>query len=220
MADTFEIRDLGLIDYDAAWALQKERQRGLIDSTSDEVLFICEHPPVITLGNGANVENLLASEESLAARGISVRRVERGGDVTFHGPGQLVAYPIVDLRRRKTDVGWYMRLLESCIITALKACNIQATQIAGKTGVWVLDDSAPGAVGGRKIASIGVRLSRWCTMHGLALYLTPQLQGFNQINPCGMPGIEVTSVEQLGGSPALARAELVSNLISVLDLSR
>lgn len=214
-----EVCELGLIDYDAAWALQKERQRGLIDGTSDEVLFICEHPPVVTLGNGANQDNLLASEADFEQSGICVRKIERGGDVTFHGPGQIIAYPIIDLRRRKTDVGWYMRILETCIISALRDCGINAAQISGKTGVWILDQTAPGGVGGRKIASIGVRISRWCTMHGLALYLTPQAHGFSKINPCGMPGIEVTSVEEQGGSSAKAKDHLISNLRTTLTLS-
>lgn len=211
-----EVCDLGLVDFDSAWNLQKERQRGLIDGTSDEVLFVCEHPPVITIGNGATEQNLLQSEADITSSGIAVRKIERGGDVTYHGPGQLVIYPIIDLRRRRTDVNWYMRLLEDCIISALSAQGISGSQIPGKTGVWVLDSAAPGGIGGRKIAAIGVRLSRWCTMHGLAVYLEPQAKGFDKINPCGMPGIAMTSVKELGGDASIVKSDLIARLIEKL----
>jgi lipoyl(octanoyl) transferase len=186
-----EIIELGLKPYSEVWALQKERQRALIDGRAGELLIVCEHAPVITLGKSANESNLLRSRKELARLGVEVYQVERGGDVTYHGPGQLVAYPIFDLRNRKQDVGWYMRTLEEVIIESLKHFEIDGFSIKGKTGVWTGKPEAP-----RKIASLGVKLSRWCSMHGLSINVRNCSPGFSLIRPCGFESSVMTSMEQ------------------------
>ncbi len=213
-----EVIDLGSIAYDSAWQLQKDRQCGLISKTADEAIFICEHPATITLGNSADESNILVTADQLAQSKIQTFRIERGGDVTFHGPGQMVVYPILDLRLRRADVGWYLRSLEQCIIDALSAGGIAAERISGKTGVWVRDQDTLSASEPRKIASIGIRISRWCTLHGLALYLAPQQEGFRLINPCGMPGVQVVSVAELGGDPLQVKNALISALLTAFQL--
>jgi len=179
---SFEVLSLGLKPYREVWDLQKTLQRGLIDGSNEEALIICQHPAVITKGRSAKSENVLIPTADLLRRDIEVIEVERGGDVTFHGPGQLVAYPILNLSFRKRDVGWYMRVLEEIIIQCIKSFGVSGQRIAGKTGVW----TGPNA----KIASIGVRISRWCTMHGLALNIDDSRAGFSLINPCGFTSIE------------------------------
>jgi len=157
------------------------------------------------LGRSAKPGNVLYSTEQLLAKGVSIFEVERGGDVTFHGPGQMVLYPIINLASRHRDVGWYMRTLEQIVVDALQPLGITGLQVPGRTGVWThgaetdiqinglgRDTGTPNA----KIASIGVRISRWCTMHGLALNVADNREGFALINPCGFCDIQVTSVEQ------------------------
>jgi lipoyl(octanoyl) transferase len=185
--------ELGLKPYREVWDLQKKLQSELIAGTGSQKIIICEHPPVITLGTSADAGNILAKEEQLKARGIELIKIERGGDVTYHGPGQLVAYPILNLNNYKRDVDWFLRLLEEIIINTMQDFGIKGVRIPGKTGVWTSPN--------RKIASIGVRLSRWCSMHGLALNVTNTQDGFNLINPCGLTGIEMSSL-QSEGSPA------------------
>jgi len=174
----------GRMGYGDAWALQKlllaARQAG---AAPDTVLFV-EHPPVITLGRAARASNVLAAPGMLAARGIEVFQIERGGDVTYHGPGQLVAYPIVDLRAFDEDVGRYVRMLEAALIDALAAWRITAERLRGFPGVWIA---------GAKVAAIGVAVKRKVTMHGFALNVDPDLAAFDLINPCGL-GRPVTSI--------------------------
>lgn len=181
----------GRLAYGDAWALQKlllaARQAG---SAPDTVLFV-EHPPVITLGRAARASNVLAAPAMLAARGIDVFQIERGGDVTYHGPGQLVGYPIVDLRAFDEDVGRYVRTLEAALIDALTAWRLTAERLAGFPGVWV---------GGAKVAAIGVAVKRKVTMHGFALNVDPDLTAFDLINPCGL-GRPVTSIARRLGRP-------------------
>lgn len=202
--------ELGRIPYERAWELQKEAQRALIDGAGEEVIFFCEHEPVITIGKSGAEGNVLVSKEVLAQRKVSLFNIERGGDVTYHGPGQLVVYPILDLTTRRTDVGWYMRCLEDVIIKSLESWNIQSGRIVGKTGVWTNlpkdgTNSEP-----RKIASIGVRMSRWKTLHGFSLNVRNCREGFNLINPCGMPGVQVTSIEEeQTATPPPAMAEVI-----------
>jgi len=186
--------------YEEVWELQKQHQRALIAGGRDEVLIVCEHPPTITVGRSAKSDSLLVPESELAARGVKIFRVERGGDLTYHGPGQLVFYPIIDLGRRQRDVNWYMRTLEGAVIQALQSVEIEATRVLGRTGVWLQPPEdviqfAP-AARIRKICSIGVRLSRWCSLHGLAVNIRDCSAGFALINPCGYGDIAVTSVQQ------------------------
>ncbi len=181
----------GLTDYADALALQRQLARRRAEGgLADDVLLLVEHPRVITLGRGATPANVLASPETLRARGIEVHEIERGGDVTYHGPGQLVGDPIVDLRRHKPDLHWYLRRLEDVLIRALQRLGIAARRVPGLTGVWVED---------RKIASIGVHVTRWVTFHGFALNVTTDLADFDLIVPCGIEAVQMTSIERETG---------------------
>lgn len=178
----------GLTAYADTWALQKKmvsmRARGLIP----DCLIITEHHPVITLGRGTDRKNLLVSAASLKKKKIDLVEIERGGDITFHGPGQLVAYPIIDLTGRGRDTHKYLRDLENVIIATLADFDLEAGLKNGLTGVWVND---------RKLAAIGVAVSRWITYHGLALNVTTDLNYFKLINPCGITEYPVGSVAGL-----------------------
>ncbi|MGI8742535.1 MAG: lipoyl(octanoyl) transferase LipB [Bryobacteraceae bacterium] len=183
-----ELRDLGRMDYSDALAVQKDlvekRKHGLIPNQ----LLIVEHPHVITLGRNGHLENLLASEDVLRRTGISFHHSDRGGDITYHGPGQIVGYPIFDLREWKRDVVAYVRAVEQAVIDALQEFSIDAGRSPGNTGVWV---------NGKKVAAIGVHISRWVTSHGFALNHTTDLSYFQYIVPCGLSK-PVTSLQQLG----------------------
>ena len=183
-----ELRELGRIEYPAACALQKElvddRKHGIIG----DQLLIVEHPHVITLGRNGHAENLLASPEILQRAGIGFYPTDRGGDITYHGPGQIVGYPIFDLREWKRDVVAYVRAVEQAIIDALAEFDIAGDRAAGATGVWV---------DGKKIAAIGVHISRWVTSHGFALNHVTDLSYFQYIVPCGLTK-PVTSMKALG----------------------
>jgi len=183
-----EIHDLGRMEYGAAFDLQRglveKRKRGLIP----DQLLIVEHPHVITLGRNGRPEHLLASEAVLRRAGVSFHPTDRGGDITYHGPGQVVGYPIVDLREWKRDVTAYVRAIEQVLIDTLAGFGITAGRVAGSTGVWV---------GQCKLAAIGVHISRWVTSHGFALNLTTDLSYFQYIVPCGLSK-PVTSMAELG----------------------
>jgi lipoyl(octanoyl) transferase len=161
-------------------------------STTNYLLFV-EHPPVYTLGKSGNEDNVLMSEEQLRFNGIEFFHINRGGDITFHGPGQLVGYPILDLDKFKTDIGWYLRSLEEVIILTLADFNIVGERSKGETGVWI----EPGIEGKeRKICAMGIKCSRWITMHGFALNVNTDLSYFNNIIPCGIQNKQVTSLEK------------------------
>ncbi len=183
-----EFHDWGLVPYAEAWerqrSLAERRKRGEIP----DQLLIVEHPPVITMGRNGHDENLLTSPAELAALGIQFEQIDRGGDVTFHGPGQIVGYPIVDLREWKRDVGAYLRALEQLLIDTLSDCGLVAERWPGKTGVWI---------DGRKVAAMGVHLSRWVTTHGFALNFDTDLSYFRHIVPCGL-ALPVTSMRAEG----------------------
>jgi lipoyl(octanoyl) transferase len=195
-----EIRDLGRAQYAEALAIQKDlveqRKQGLIR----DQLLIVEHPHVITLGRNGRTENLLANEEVLQRAGIEFHSSDRGGDITYHGPGQIVGYPIFDLRKWKRDVVAYVRTIELVIISALAEFGIQAGRLEGCTGVWV---------NGRKVAAIGIHISRWVTSHGFALNHKTDLKYFKYIVPCGLTK-PVTSMEELGSKAG--RDEVVAVL--------
>ena len=178
----------GLVEYDRALAWQRERVEALAAGVEGESLALLEHPPVYTLGARGNREHLLATPDALAARGAAVVPTDRGGDITFHGPGQLVAYPILHVRRRSLGAATYVRRLEAVIIDTLDAFGIAAERVEGRPGVWVE---------GAKVAAIGVRISRGVSRHGLALNVSTDLAWFGQIVPCGIPDAEVTSMDRL-----------------------
>lgn len=164
--------------------------------TANHLLFV-EHPPVYTLGKSGQIENVLINEEERFAKGIQFFKTNRGGDITFHGPGQIVGYPILDLEKFYTDIGKYLRNLEAVIIHTIAEYGIKGQRSAGETGVW-LDPDIPGKE--RKICAIGVRCSRWITMHGFALNVNTDLDYFNYIIPCGIRNKKVTSLQyELGG---------------------
>ena len=191
---TIEVRRLGTIDYQAALDLQAQlverRKQGLIP----DQLLLLEHPPVITLGVKTRNDrsHVLESEASLAAKGVGLFETGRGGDVTYHGPGQLVGDPIVDLKPDRCDVHRYVRDLEEVLIRAVDAFGVRAGRIEGLTGIWV---------GDQKLAAIGVRISRWVTSHGFALNVNTNLSHFGLIVPCGITDKGVTSLERLLGHP-------------------
>ena len=180
------ILDLGRMSYNSAWDIQKEYHKKVVSGKEPDTLIIVEHEPVYTLGKNANDNHLLQS----ASEEIQVFRIERGGDITFHGPGQIVVYPILDLNRFVKSVSWYMRTLEKIIIDTLSDFEIKAGLKDGLTGVWVGDE---------KIGAQGVRISRWVTMHGLALNVNTDLRYFDGIIPCGIFDYGVTSMEKLMG---------------------
>jgi lipoyl(octanoyl) transferase len=188
MNTDIEIRDLGTLDYRAALELQErlvaDRKLGLV---SDQLLFV-EHPHVVTLGRNAHIENVLASPEVLESTGIALHETNRGGDVTYHGPGQVVGYPILDLTGYKRDVRWYVQSIEKAIIGTLAEYGIHGEHIDGSTGVWTRQG---------KIAAIGVHISRWVTSHGFALNVDTDLTYFQYIVPCGLTK-PVTSLRALG----------------------
>ncbi|HEY2722615.1 MAG TPA: lipoyl(octanoyl) transferase LipB [Chitinophagaceae bacterium] len=218
-------RDLGTLDYQSAWDYQERLLQGnvtaksearrqmlekeittsantallitnhssLINSNTQHYLLFVEHPPVFTLGKTGNINNVLMSEEGLRTKGIGFFRTNRGGDITFHGPQQIVGYPILDLEKFDTDIGHYLRNIEEVIILTLKEYGIEAGRSKGETGVWI-DGDIKGRE--RKICAIGVRCSRWITMHGFAFNVNTDLNYFNFIIPCGIQNKQVTSLEK------------------------
>jgi lipoyl(octanoyl) transferase len=187
-----ELRELGLCEWGEAFRLQQALAARRKAGEIPDQFLIVEHPHVITVGRNGHEANLLASPEVLERTGIGFYETDRGGDVTYHGPGQIVGYPILDLRDWKRDVHEYVRTLEQTLIDTLADFDVQAARIAGLTGVWV---------GDAKVAAIGVHLSRWVTSHGFALNLTSDLSYFQYIVPCGLTK-PVTSMEQLGARVA------------------
>lgn len=197
-------RDLGRMDYQRAWDLQEQLLKESVQAKSQgqipshQLLFV-EHPPVYTLGKSGKREHVLIDEQELMERQIAFFQTNRGGDITYHGPGQLVGYPIFDLEQFYTDIGRYLRELEEVIILTLQDFGLKGERSAGETGVW-LDPTVPGRA--RKICAMGVRCSRWVTMHGFAFNIDNDLSYFNHIIPCGIVDKAVTSLEkELGEAP-------------------
>ena len=177
------IQDLGFKKYKSVLSLQKKLQKQRIAGNIKDTLILVEHEPVYTLGKNANRDYLLQGRD----KSVEVYNTERGGEVTFHGPGQLVGYPILDLRNYKKSVSWYMRTLEELTIRVLREFDIKSSRIKGLTGVWVEN---------KKIAAQGVRISRWVTMHGFSINVCPQLSYYDGIIPCGIFHHDVTSMEE------------------------
>lgn len=200
MNKKIHLLDLGRKDYKETWDFQEKLFKEIVDIklekrnnpsliTPNHFLFV-EHPHVYTLGKSGDISNLLLSEKQLEAKGATFYKINRGGDITYHGPGQIVGYPILDLENFFTDIHKYLRLLEETIILTLAEYNIIGTRSEGETGVW-LDVGTPFA---RKICAMGVRASRWVTMHGFALNVNADLGYFDNIIPCGIRGKAVTSM--------------------------
>lgn len=200
MEDQLTFKFLGRISYQDALAVQEDERKNIGDKLG--TVFFLEHHPIITYGKSKGKENLLSESD------IEIVETNRGGDITYHGPGQLVCYPIINLKKIKTDVHWYMRTLEKIIIEYLSTLNIIGFQIEGKTGVWVNDD--------KKIASIGVHFSRWVSMHGFSLNLkkVPPF-GFDLINPCGFKSESIEWVENFAKVPDLLAAS--SSLFTIIE---
>lgn len=192
------------MDYEPAWDLQRRIQnrlgadkRSATPTQPDHVMLLVEHPPVFTLGKSGDRANLLATDAELSAEGASFVPIDRGGDITYHGPGQLVGYPILDLDRYYTDIHRYLRELEDVVIRTCRDFGLAADRVDGRTGVWITDP--PGDE--RKICAMGIRCSRWVTMHGFALNVNTNLAHFNMIVPCGITDRGVTSMAAETGHP-------------------
>jgi lipoyl(octanoyl) transferase len=186
--------DLGLIGYAEAYALQKRVVAARKAGAIEDVLLLCEHPPVITQGRNGKREHLLVSANVLRQKGIEYYETSRGGDITYHGPGQIVGYPILNLGSIRRDVVWYVRTLEEAMIRATGEFRITAERVAGKTGIWVRAGNTE-----EKLAAIGVHISRWVTSHGFAYNVSTDLRNFDLIVPCGIAGRKATSLEKLLG---------------------
>jgi len=189
-----QIIDLGLIRYAEAYALQQRVVAARKAGAIEEVLLLCEHSHVITQGRNGKREHLLASEHVLRQKGVEFHATNRGGDITYHGPGQLVGYPILNLGAIRRDVVWYVRTLEEAMIRATAEFGISAERVAGKTGIWVRAGKTE-----EKLAAIGVHISRWVTSHGFAYNVSTDLRNFDLIVPCGIADRKATSLEKLLG---------------------
>lgn len=217
---TLTIQDLGFKDYKQTWDYQEELFKGIVDiksanrnlenpkPTPNYFLFV-EHPHVYTLGKSGDMSNLLLNEEQLQAKGATFYKINRGGDITYHGPGQIVGYPILDLDNFFTDIHKYLRFLEESIILTLADYGIKSERSPGETGVW-LDVGTPFA---RKICAMGVRASRWVTMHGFALNVNADLGYFDNIIPCGIRGKAVTSLNVELGIERVDEAEVKQRIL-------
>ena len=208
------IVDVGLIGYAEAWELQKQLVAARKTGGIDDILLLCEHPHVITLGRNGKREHLLASEQVLRQKGVEFHSSDRGGDITYHGPGQLVGYPILNLGAIRKDVVWYVRMLEETMIRSTAEFGISAERVTGKSGIWVQTTSASNvpAVTEEKLGAIGVHLSRWVTSHGFAYNVSTDLRYFDLIVPCGITGRKATSLEKILGH-AVTRKEVVQPVI-------
>jgi len=194
------VLELGLTPYDEAWALQKRAAAARVSGElTEDLLIVVQHPPVVTLGRSTKPGHLLATPERLEALGIALRDVERGGDVTIHEPGQLVAYPIIDLKRHRKDLHWYLRQIEEGVIRALGTFGLECGRVPGLTGVWRGDDP----ISRRKLASIGVHARDWVTWHGVALNVCNDLSTFDFTVPCGIDGVSMGTVARECASAGL-----------------
>jgi len=191
---TCPIVDLGIIGYAEAYALQKRIVAARKAEALEDVFLFCEHPHVITQGRNGKREHLLVGEHVLRQKGVEFHESSRGGDITYHGPGQIVGYPILNLGAIRRDVVWYVRMLEEAMIRATKEFQIAAKRVAGKTGIWVDAGNTE-----EKLGAIGVHISRWVTSHGFAYNVSTDLRFFDLIVPCGIAGSKATSLEKLLG---------------------
>ncbi len=205
--------DLGLIEYGAAYSIQKELVDKRLHHEVPDTLILLEHEPVFTIGRGGSVENILISEERCLLENISLYEVDRGGDVTYHGPGQLVGYPVLDLNGYGRDIHRFIRWLEEVIIRTLVEYDLPACRISGLTGVWVRQ---------KKIASIGVGVRKWVSFHGFSLNVAVDMRCFSFINPCGLKSSEMISMQELLGdevSVADVQEKVVEKFAEVFRVS-
>jgi lipoyl(octanoyl) transferase len=222
------IKDLGLIDYKKCWDYQEElfaeilavksanRKENKTEATKNH-LILCEHPHVYTLGKSGDKKNLLVNNDYLKSRGATFHKINRGGDITYHGPGQIVGYPILDLDNFFTDIHKYLRFLEEAVILTLKEYGLVSERSPGETGVW-FDVGTPKA---RKICALGVKSSRWVTMHGFAFNVNSDLSYFGNIIPCGITDKSVTSLQQeLGGEMNMeeVKNKVKSHLVDLFEM--
>ncbi|QCE41707.1 lipoyl(octanoyl) transferase LipB [Psychroserpens sp. NJDZ02] len=220
MNKTIQLQDLGTKDFKDTWDYQEELFKGILDTKiknrreaagleTDNFFLFVEHPHVYTLGKSGDMSNLLLNEDQLKAKGATFYKINRGGDITYHGPGQIVGYPILDLDNFFTDIHKYLRFLEEVIILTLDEYGVKATRSEGETGVW-LDVGTPFA---RKICAMGVRASRWVTMHGFALNVNANLGYFDNIIPCGIRGKAVSSLNVELGVKAVDEVEVKAKIL-------
>ncbi|PKG50383.1 lipoyl(octanoyl) transferase LipB [Olleya sp. 1-3] len=220
MNKTIQLQDLGTKDFKETWDYQEQLFKGILDTKiknrrqaagleTDNFFLFVEHPHVYTLGKSGDMSNLLLNEDQLKAKGATFYKINRGGDITYHGPGQIVGYPILDLDNFFTDIHKYLRFLEEVIILTLDEYGIRATRSEGETGVW-LDVGTPFA---RKICAMGVRASRWVTMHGFALNVNANLGYFDNIIPCGIRGKAVSSLNVELGVKEVDEAEVKAKIL-------
>lgn len=223
MNKKIQLQDLGSKDYKSTWEYQEEifaaivnlkikNRREELDLPTPNYLLFVEHPHVYTLGKSGDLENLLLNEKQLEAKGATFYKINRGGDITYHGPGQIVGYPILDLENFFTDIHKYLRFLEEAIILTLEEYGLKCGRSDGETGVW-LDVGTPFA---RKICALGVRASRWVTMHGFALNVNVDLGYFDNIIPCGIRGKGVTSLQVELGVEKVDEDEVKAKIIKHL----
>ena len=220
MNKSIQLQDLGTKDFKETWDYQEELFKGILETKirnrredltlqTDNYFLFVEHPHVYTLGKSGDMSNLLLSEEQLTQKGATFYKINRGGDITYHGPGQIVGYPILDLDNFFTDIHKYLRFLEEMIILTLAEYGLKTERSPGETGVW-LDVGTPFA---RKICAMGVRASRWVTMHGFALNVNADLGYFDNIIPCGIRGKAVTSLNIELGVEKVDEAEVKAKLL-------
>jgi lipoyl(octanoyl) transferase len=194
MARVIDAYDLGLMRFAEAWDLQRNIFEAVCNEERNDTLLLLEHPHVFTLGRVTQQASILFNDARLAELNAEMFEIDRGGDVTYHGPGQLVGYPILKLSHFKEDLGWYLRALEESIIELLASYSIEGFRVSGRTGVWVKAGNSE-----EKICAIGIKASRWCTMHGFALNVNTDLKYFEHIIPCGIADKNVTSLSKLLG---------------------
>ncbi|MBT4074030.1 MAG: lipoyl(octanoyl) transferase LipB [Chloroflexi bacterium] len=225
MTAPLQVSWLGMQTYDAALATQRQLHERRVSGETQDTLLLLEHSHVITMGRRALESHVVSDADTLAKAGVEVVETDRGGEATYHGPGQLIAYPIIDLRALGLGPVSYVAALEEAIIDTLAVYLVDAHRVAGRTGIWVGGDGEDPGEGnspaGRKIAAIGVRISRGVAMHGLALNVSTDLLMFNHIVPCGMPGLKVTSIdEEQGAAPPvkIVGEQMASELAKALGL--
>jgi lipoyl(octanoyl) transferase len=208
--------NLGTVPYLEALELQRSLHKKLLAGEEAQYLITCTHPPVITIGKSGSAKDILAPQALLQKKGIQVVEVERGGQATYHGPEQIILYPILNLNHLKRDVGWYVRSLEEAVIRTLDDFAVTSTRIKGKPGVWITGTPP------RKIASLGVKMSRWCTFHGISLNILSCAEQFKYIVPCGEPETAVTSITEISSSNAnydTILSKLTNHFCSVFNLA-
>ena len=210
--------DLGTMAYGEALDLQRAVANARISGQiGDDVLLLVEHPPVVTTGRGTKPGHLVASEAQLRARGVELFEVERGGDITYHGPGQLVGYPIIDLKQHRRDLHWYLRSVEEVIIQAMDSLGLPCVRNPGLTGVWTAGPGGAAAGRLRKIASIGVHARDWVTWHGFALNVSTDLSYFDLIVPCGISDVTMTTVERELGTAFPGSARVANSIVQSFE---